>query len=325
MKKQEYLKKILNLFLFILLLLFLYFPLPYHVTIGGGLSDLSEHITIEDKKIDQGHYNMAFVRSVDGTPFFYLIGKINPFWEVEKITDYALDETETIKELNDRGKLDLKISTMNAKYNALKAAKKDYEVVNQRYVYYYILEEYRKELTIGDTFLSYDGIEKIDLEEFKAYILSKEVGDKITLKFKTSNKVIEKEVLVRMEDGEKRIGFMFYEIFDLKSEESLDLEFDKNDQGPSAGLILTLALYDSIMGIEREAVVGSGVIMDNGQLLAVGGLKYKIKAAEKKKIKYFLISNDNLEEAEEIVKTNQYKIKIISADTFEELIKKLDQ
>ncbi|MDO5067515.1 MAG: S16 family serine protease [Propionibacteriaceae bacterium] len=69
--------------------------------------------------------------------------------------------------------------------------------------------------------------------------------------------------------------------------------------GPSAGLVFALAVYDRITeGVlnQDSAVAGTGAIDASGKVSAIGGIREKIKGAEKAGAKVFLLPRANCQD-----------------------------
>ena len=121
-------------FLLIILVLYiiLQIPLNYYITIGGGISDVSSRIEVEDKYEHKGSFNISYVTQLPGTVFTYLVSYIIPTWERENADDYKYNVTETISDINFRSELDLRTANGTATYWAYKLANKDAKLVNSQ-------------------------------------------------------------------------------------------------------------------------------------------------------------------------------------------------
>ena len=84
-KIKEYIKKEYK-FLTILLTIFLLFTikLPYYIDMPGGIINISDRITIDDKNNLIGTLNFAYVSEARATIPTYLIAKINDGWDILK-------------------------------------------------------------------------------------------------------------------------------------------------------------------------------------------------------------------------------------------------
>ena len=65
---------------------------------------------------------------------------------------------------------------------------------------------------------------------------------------------------------------------------------------------------------------GTGTISSDGLVGEIGGVKYKLMGAVKKKADVFLCPKDNYDEAIRLVKDKDYDIKVVSVNTIEDAI-----
>ena len=88
--------------------------------------------------------------------------------------------------------------------------------------------------------------------------------------------------------------------------------------GPSAGLAMAVAIHSAITNepIDHNAAM-TGEISVNGDILPVGGIRAKVRAAERAKLKRVLIPWDNRAEA------GEGKIEIIPVRTLKQALKLL--
>lgn len=87
--------------------------------------------------------------------------------------------------------------------------------------------------------------------------------------------------------------------------------------------MLALSIYDKNTSIDitkGKVVSGTGTIDINGNVGEISGIKYKIIGAVKKRADVFLVPYENYEEAKEVVKNNNYNIKLVCVKTFNEAL-----
>jgi ATP-dependent Lon protease len=92
--------------------------------------------------------------------------------------------------------------------------------------------------------------------------------------------------------------------------------------GPSAGITMCTALVSALTknGV-RTDVAMTGEITLRGRVLAVGGLKEKILAAKQYKMKTIIVSQENKEDVEEVLKEIGDDIKVVYAHTMDDVLK----
>ena len=111
--------------------------------------------------------------------------------------------------------------------------------------------------------------------------------------------------------------------YDYEVEDESDLGFKYGEGGSSGGLVLTLALYSEITGIDilkGRNIAGTGTIDIDGNVGEIDGIKYKIAGAYKKKMDVVLVSPYNYEEAVKVNGENNYNLEIVKVSTFKEAV-----
>lgn len=92
--------------------------------------------------------------------------------------------------------------------------------------------------------------------------------------------------------------------------------------GPSAGIALTTALASLATGIKVDSKLAmTGEITLRGAVLAIGGLKEKLLAAERAGIKKVLIPKDNVVDLKDVPEEVKSQLDIIPVETIEEVLK----
>jgi PDZ domain-containing protein len=76
----------------------------------------------------------------------------------------------------------------------------------------------------------------------------------------------------------------------------VDVEIDDNIGGPSAGLMMSLAIYDTLTPgplTGGDAVAGTGTITPSGEVGPIGGIQQKVAAARDAGADLFFVPADN--------------------------------
>ena len=87
--------------------------------------------------------------------------------------------------------------------------------------------------------------------------------------------------------------------------------------------MLSLAIYQEKSGIDivkGRKIAGTGTIDIDGNVGEIDGIKYKIMGANNDKMDIVLVPDANYEEAKKVVEDNNYKLKLVKINTFEEAI-----
>lgn len=294
------------------------YEFPYYIESPGGVISVSSKIKIDGSK-SKGDFNMAYVADYKPTIFNLIRAKLNKDWDIEKKSNEKIDE-----EIYIRDRLLLEEANQNAVILAYKKAGKDVQINKSDIYITYIYEEAKTDIGVGDKILKVDGemiYEKLDLLEA---INNHDVGDNVSITVANNNKVYERTAEVIEVDGIKLVGVMLSVINDYTVEPNIEFSFSKSESGPSGGLIMSLAIYNSLIDEDitgGKKIAGTGTIDIDGNVGSIGGVTYKIKGAVKDKVKYFLIpSGENYEEAMKIKSENNYDINIYPVSTFDEAL-----
>lgn len=321
--KENY-KEIIFLVLFYI---FMTFPVPYYICVSGGTIDLGERLEIENSYDEKGSFNLAYVSELKGTLPTYLLSYVIPSWERIKIESYQYNEDETMEEINNRDKMYLSDANQSAIYVAYTKAGKEFNIIKHNYFVYFVDERANSDIMVGDELLGVDDLTGVDLDKFREYVNTKEVGDEITIKLKRDDKEIEVVTTIFEEEKVKYAGLAFFDIIDYETDPKITLKFKDSETGPSGGFTLALAIYNKLTSediTKGKKIVGTGTIDMDGNIGEIGGVKYKLMGAVNKKADIFIVPNgSNYEECIKLQKEKKYDIKIIGVDTFDEALEEL--
>ena len=319
-------------FIIVILLIFgiLNFPLNYYITTGGGISDASSRIEVENAKKSKGSFNISYITQLDANILFYGLSYIIPSWEREDANLYKYDITESMEDIAFRSELDLKTANGTATYWAYTLANKTLkETSSKLYVIAVSKDEYQTELKVQDEILSMDNHTYQTVEEYSNYLQTKEVDETIEIKIKRK----EKEQIISSKiydnNGRKILGIYLQFVREYETKPKLNLKFNESESGPSGGLITTLEIYNQLTKkdlTKGKTIAGTGTIEADGTIGEIGGIEHKILGAAKAKADVFLSpGGDNYKDAKKYIKEKKLKIKLIKVDTIQDAIKKLEE
>lgn len=306
----------------LLIILFVFwYPLPYYVDAPGGLTNLNNKVSIDDKSID-GSYNLTYVSEYKASIPLLIYSLFNKDYDVYKKDDILL-ENETDDEYNKRDKLFLEESLSNAVIAAYNMASNQV-IIKNNYLYVgYILTNSNTDLEVGDEINSIDNVSVKTKEDVNSLLSTKSVGDKITIKVSNNNHNYIRYAILQEEDGKKIIGIIPIEVYDYETDPQIDIKMSANESGSSGGLMLSLAIYDLLSDdnlAQGRKVAGTGTIDSEGNVGEIGGIEYKIKGAVKDKADIFFVPNDNYKEAQEVLADNNYDLNLVKVNTLKEAI-----
>jgi len=323
MKKNivKYIKGIIIIFT-IYLLLFL--ELPFYIKRGGGIIDISERIEIENANIINGSYNMAYVSELKATIPIYLIALMNKNWDIKKKEEIII-ENEKNAEL--RGEIALKEANDTAILVAYKKALKNIKINNTKLIVTYIDENAKTDLQIGDTILEVNDFVIKDKNNFNDIIKNLEIGSKINIKVENNDKIYNRTATIVDIDGNKKIGIVIYNNYDLEINPEIKFNFKKSESGASGGLMMSLAIYDYLTKKDiskGRKIAGTGTIDIDGNIGEIDGVEYKIIGAYKNGADIFFVpAGSNYKDALKTMNNNNLDIELVPVKTFDDALKYL--
>ena len=326
-KIKEFIKDNFKSLIAILIIVILFtIELPYSIYTPGGAVNLNNRITIKDEYDVDGSFNMAYVTMVKGSIPFLLISKIIPDWDIIKKEDITY-EGENMQEMMERERLYLKESQDAAIINAYKMADKKLNITKTNNNISLISEDAKTNLQVGDLLESVNGEEIKSLSDLQDIVTKLEENTKVNIKVKRNNK--EKDCYAttyKTKEGIK-IGIGLITTYEYDADPSIEITSKKSEMGSSGGLMMSLTIYNKLIKediTKGKKIVGTGTIDIQGNVGEIGGVKYKLIGAVNNKADIFICPVENYKEAQKIAKERNYKITIISAKTFSEVIDKLE-
>lgn len=315
--------------LIVLIIIFLVFTieLPYSIYTPGGAVNLNKRITVAEGEDVLGSFNMAYVSMVKGSIPFLLLSKVFPDWDIVKKEDLTA-KGESMDELMIRERLYLQESIDNAIINAYKKANKELNITSLNNNVSYISEESKTNLKVGDQIISVNGQNISSIDDLKAIVEALNENEKVNLKIKRKNQEKDAYATTYKIDGVTKIGISFVTTYNYETTPEVSIKSKSSEAGSSGGLMMSLTVYNQLTKndiTKGKKIVGTGTIDIEGNVGEIGGVKYKLIGAVKNKADIFICPEENYAEAKSIAKAKDYDIKIISAKTFDEALKKLEE
>ena len=237
--------------------------------------------------------------------------------------------TNMMKVIEFRNNLLLNQANNNAKYVAYTNANKEIKVKSQSLYVYYISKDAVTDLKVGDKVVEVDGKSFQTFSSLREYINTKSSGEVLSVKVEENGKKKTKSAKLYKDAKENAIYMGVSIMLDKNYEVSpkVDIKFRNSEGGPSGGLMMSLEIYSQLINkdITRgRKIVGTGTISEDGEVGEIDGVKYKLRGAVKNKAQIFIApSGDNYKEAVKEKKKNSYKIKIIEAKNFKQVLEEL--
>ena len=326
-------KMIIEEYRFILLLILLYIictiPINYYIIVGGGISDVSSRVKVEDKYKSKGSFNISYVTELQGTPLTYLLSYIVPTWERDSASSYKYNEKESLEDIQFRSDLDLKAANSNATYWAYSLAEKELKQASRKLYVISVIDDYNSSLKVQDEIISIDGNSYKTVEEYRNYFQTKTENDTVKVLVKRNNKEKEIEVKLHKKNDTIVLGVLLKYVNTYETNPKVKIKFKNSESGPSGGLITTLEIYNQLIKEDITnglTIAGTGTIEEDGTIGEIGGVEHKILGAVKEKTDVFLVpAGTNYKQAKNYIKKNNYKIKLIPVKDIKEAINKLKE
>lgn len=299
--------------------------LNYYVFAPGSLTPLENRILIKDSYPEKGSFNLTYVTSRNGTLLNVLMSYIIPDWDLVDVSELRA-EGESDKTATKRGQISLEQTSYDAIVAAFAAAGKEYEIKSLDLVVTYIYDMAESDLKVGDVVKKINGIDVPNTESLHAEVDKYKANDEINITVERDGKTKECKAVLKDSHGKPIIGIIISELKEVVTNPEVDYVFKKTESGSSRGLMCALEIYNKITEFDLtkgRTIAGTGVIYEDGSVGEIDGIKYKIIGAVKEKADIFIVPEKNYEEAEKIVKKNNYKIKLIKATNLNDVIEEL--
>ncbi len=320
--KTEY-KFILFLIVFVVICTW---PVNYYIVIGGGISDISDRVVVENGDSSNGSFNLSYVSELKGTTLSYLLSYVMPHWKRVSMDDYKYTTDEDYQDIEFRSELDLLSSNSNAIYYAYQLADKPCEVVKTDVYVIVKFPEYDNPLKVGDKLLKVNGVLCANLVEFQEAIQKVE-GNSVRVTVLRDGKEMELTSKLYEEENRKVLGVGLQSVTTYDVDPEVEFQFEKNESGPSAGLITTLSIYDQLTKgdlTKGKLIAGTGTIEADGSIGQIGEVEYKLLGAVDGGAQVFLVPvGENYQDCKKMKKEENLDIKLISVKNIDDAIKKL--
>jgi PDZ domain-containing protein len=317
----------------VLLALAAFAPLPYVTYRPGGTVDVlgvggsgREIIQVEGQKTyrDDGELRMTTVivsqpkqeNSLLELMATWLNGDnaVMPYDAV-----YAPDETETDNEIE--GAVQMVSSQDSAIAVALtELGHKVTSAVEVQYVNPGSPADGR--LKVRDIFLEVNGTKAATSEDISNAVRETPAGEEVTFLVRRGD--IERRISVAPEEieGEQRVGVSLGLGYIFPFDVSVNI--NPNISGPSAGLMFSLAIYDTLTPgslTDHQIVAGTGEITPDGSVGPIGGIAQKIAGAREEGADLFLVPPAN---CQDVAAADNGDMQLVRADTMHDAVVALE-
>ena len=294
-----------------------FYKVPYVIYTPGGSINLNNRVEITNENKISGSYYMNYVSVMKANVPAIVLSLFVPNWDIYNEEDITGLDYKTLFKIE---QIDLKNSIYLASLNAYRKAGKTINVT-------LVSEESKTNLLVLDEIISIDGKKFTKLSEFQEYISSLDFDDKVTFVVKENGKEKEQYAYVINLEGEKKVGISIVTEYDFESDPKLEMKTKASEAGSSGGLMLSLEIYDKLTSKDLshgKKVMGTGTIDEDGNVGAIGGVKYKMLGAQKDGADIFFVPKENYDEAKKVYKKNNLSFELVMVETFDEAINYLN-
>lgn len=329
--KQFLIENIRFFMILVFLGVVLTYEFPYYIDAPGGLLDVSDRIEITNGYKSEGSFNLAYVSELKATIPTLLIAYFSPNWDILKEEDILYDN-ETMNELIFRDRILLEEALSNATIVGYEKAGKTVEITNEKLYVSFISEEALTTLRVGDEILEVEGTKIKSKNDLSKAISTFKEHEEIKIKVLANEEEVIRIATIQTIEGKNMIGIVLSFISDIKTTPEIKFHFSKSESGPSGGLMTALSIYNMLTQedlTKGHTIVGTGTIELDGTVGSIGGVKYKLSGAARKKAEIFFVpTGENYEEAIKLQKEHHYDIEIVPIEHIDdaiEYLKKLEK
>lgn len=297
--------------------------LPYYIMAPGGVINIDDRISLENKNETKGTLNLLYVSEYNATIASTMLSFIFRDWDLNKIEDIQLND-ESVAEIDVRNRVMLENSRQNAILVAYKKAGKDIKINGKKNIVIATTED--NNLKIGDVILSVGGINIDNTSQLRTIINNANVGDELNVKILRDNEELDVVSKVTLDDGNKVIGIVMVTNYDYELDPNIEISFKASEGGSSGGLMIALNIYNALTESDitySHRIAGTGTIDVDGNVGEIDGVKYKIMGAYKNKMELVFVPKENYEEAINVVKEKKYDMEVVGVATFDEALEYL--
>lgn len=298
---------------------------PYMINQPGTAEEVKPIVSVKSGDTEEKGAFMLTTVSVSYANLWMLA--TSPFNKDAEVIRKEPDRND--KEYETEQRYYMSNSQSSAVMAAYRKAGVKYDVVSQ----YVFIIGLSKENEPKGNFLSGDIIRQVNgqpvkkFEDLAPLLQGKKPGDVVPVQLSRSGKTVEEQVeLVQIVNAEgvrkAGLGVSVGEVLKVEAtDKTKEVTFaDTEIGGPSAGLMFTLEIYNQLTPgdlTKGHRIAGTGTISEDGIVGPIGGVQFKIVAAEREKAEIFFVPEANYKEAKAKAEAIGSKMKLVP-------VKKLD-
>ncbi|MCM3756617.1 PDZ domain-containing protein [Sporosarcina aquimarina] len=331
----------------ILIALFMLYPLDSYISQPGGAYELTPLVKVEDgDEDDAGTFSLMTISVGKATPATYFWSKVSDKMQLlpaNKVRRHG----ESDQEYNVRQLRLMSDSQFNAITVAFEKAGKPVDIDFAGIYIQHVVDGSASDgkLEAGDRVVGVDGKPLIEPDQFATYIADQRKGDTIQVEAERDKKKFQTDITLKEipeANGKVGLGIQFLEDRSLKTIPKVNFNTSEIG-GPSAGLMFTLEIINQLKEEDISkgyTIAGTGEMMPGGTVGRIGGIDFKVMAADRDGMEIFFAPDDDLpeevkaanpgiktnyEEASETAKKIGTKMKIVPVKTVDDALSYLEK
>ncbi|WP_229727443.1 SepM family pheromone-processing serine protease [Sporolactobacillus putidus] len=319
----------------VLILLALNFVrLPYYVQSPGAAQSMAGTVKVAGGHPVNGEYRLVYIYLGQADVYQYLWAKYGGNKYVTLVNENQVKiPNESDAAYNLRQENYMTSAQQSAAYVAYKAAGKKPKLIKEGVLILDVMPSMpsAKVLKPGDLIIGIENKKISSTGDLEALLKNKKLGDRLTLTISRNHQT--KQVAVQiakfpkdMIGNGKSSGIGIIQSDQIKVNVNPPVQFKiQNIGGPSAGLMMTLEIYDQLTQedlAKGRDIAGTGTIEMNGDVGPIGGIEDKVVGANKSGAGVFLAptADHEYEAAKQTAKEIGSHMKIVPVKTFADAV-----
>ena len=263
-----------------------------------------------------GNLNLTTVSVTDGLSLFQTIGMwLSGTYSVQP-RETVFPPNQTTEQTNQQNVEDMSNSESTAQAAALRYLDRPTELVAAL-----VAPDgpASSVLRSGDAIVKVGGTEVATTEDLQKAVRAHKPGDEIAFEIRRGGATQTVTVKAAARPGEQNVAYIGVTPEVRNADPNLKITFNVGDiGGPSAGLMLTLAVIDRLGSgqlTHGKFIAGTGTIADDGDVGPIGGITHKTRAARDAGATVFLVPDQNCAEAAGDAPDGLQLVKVESLDS----------
>lgn len=285
------------------------YPLDMYISRPGGAYDLAPLVEVVGGDTDDvGTFSLMTIAIGKATPVTYAWSKIS-----DKMKLLPATQVRRHGESDEEYGVRQKKLMADSKTHAISVAfEKTGLPINRKFTGVFVAGVLPAgasagKLEVGDIIQSIDQLKLASTEAFMQEFGDMHEGQKVHLQVERGQQKLDVPVELKElpeTDGRVGLGIEFEEQIKLETEPKVDIRTEEIG-GPSAGLMFTLELMNRLVDVDLTKgynIAGTGEMLEDGSVGRIGGIDFKIIAADRQDMEIFFAPDDEL--PEEVKKKN---------------------